>query len=87
MTKVVPNDDAATKPTLVASCNNCTSFVDGRCAFNVSLSPGKLLCERYSITDGFRDAIVEVMMGDIWKQMKSTADRVSKMQAARRLWN
>ncbi|HVL86544.1 MAG TPA: hypothetical protein VM681_00850 [Candidatus Thermoplasmatota archaeon] len=72
---------------LVASCRNCTSFAQAGCKLGVALPPERLLCERYTITDDFRDEIVEVMLKDVWTQVQKNTERVQKLQAARRLWN
>lgn len=78
---------AAAAPAYVASCNNCTRFVESTCALGRILPPGKLLCGDYEITPAFRDELVRVMMKDILTQAKDTATRVTKLRAAQRLWN
>lgn len=75
------------QPPLVASCRNCTRWSQEGCALGRVLAPGRLLCPDYEITPAFRDELVSVMMKDILAQARETADRVRKLQAARRLWN
>lgn len=74
-------------PLFVASCNNCTRFLQGNCSLGRVLAPGKLLCQDYEITPAFRDQLVSVMMKDIVTQVSETATRVQKLRAGQRLWN
>jgi hypothetical protein len=74
-------------PLFVASCNNCTRFLQGNCSLGRILAPGKLLCADYEITPAFRDQLVSVMMKDIMTQVNETATRVQKLRAGQRLWN
>lgn len=74
-------------PVFVASCQNCTRFLQGNCSLGRILAPGKLLCADYEITPAFRDQLVSVMMKDILTQVQETAGRVQKLRAAQRLWN
>lgn len=74
-------------PPFVASCSNCTRFVQSTCALGRILPPGKLLCGDYEITPAFRDELVRVMMKDILTQVRDTGVRVQKLRASQRLWN
>lgn len=82
-----PDAPAAAAPPYIASCQNCTRFIQGNCALGRVLPPGKLLCGDYEITPAFRDELVRVMMKDILTQVKETGQRVQKLRAAQRLWN
>jgi hypothetical protein len=75
------------QPLFVASCQNCTRFLEGNCSLGRVLPPGRLLCGDYEITPSFRDQLVSVMMKDIMTQAHETAQRVQKLRAAQRLWN
>lgn len=72
---------------LYASCGNCSNLVENRCSLGQVPNNGELLCDLYTITPDFRDAIVEVMLGDLLKEVASTAVKVEKIRAARRFWN
>lgn len=72
---------------LYASCGNCANLVDSRCSLGQAPDAGELLCDLYTITPDFRDRIVEVMLGDVLREVASTAVKVERMRAARRFWN
>lgn len=53
-----------------ASCANCKHNVEGKC--ELKLKPDERgLCDRYEMCEEFRKKVVQLMMKDVMKQIKS----------------
>ena len=50
---------------MLASCANCTQGQSEGCSDGVALAEGDLLCDRYRITNAFRDEIVAKALADV----------------------
>lgn len=56
---------------MLASCDNCAFRSQGICSLTRTPDAGNVLCNRYQMTDTFRERILDLLRRDVEKQVNA----------------